>query len=245
MVGAVARMLEIMWVFPLVAAVIASAFAVSLARQFVARRRPYQLLWALAMVMYALASLAAMVGVLSGWTSLWFGMYWALGAVLNVPFLAAGEIELLARNRTVDVAVTLVLIFLSAYTVAVLRNATFSAAALAHRLPSGEDVFGGGSPAHGLPQLISIPSFTLLLLGTLWSAWRVRGRPQLRDRFYGTLLIALGASVVAGGATFAAFGNLPGFCVTLVVGIVVMFLGFLRASRPSTPAAPAAVDASQ
>jgi hypothetical protein len=234
-----------MWVFPLVAAAIALTFAVSLARQFVARHRTYQLLWALAMVMYALASLAAMVGVLSGWTSFWFGLYWALGAVLNVPFLAAGEIELLARNRTVDVVVTLVLIFLTAYTVAVLRNATFNAAALAHRLPSGEDVFGAGATAHGLPQLISIPSFTLLLLGTLWSAWKMRGRPQLRDRFYGTLLIALGASVVAGGATFAAFGNLPGFCVTLVVGIVVMFLGFLRASRPSTSVAPTVVDAAQ
>jgi hypothetical protein len=233
-----------MWVFPLVAAVIAAAFAVSLGRQFAARRRPYQLLWALAMVMYALASLAAMVGVLSGWTPFWFGVYWALGAVLNVPFLAAGEIELLARNRTVDAVVTLVLIFLTAYTVAVLRNASFSAAALTHRLPSGEDVFGAASRAHGLPQMISIPSFTLLLLGTLWSAWKMRGRPELRDRFYGTLLIALGASVVAGGATFAAFGNLPGFCITLVVGIVVMFLGFLRASRPSTIVTANAADAS-
>jgi len=93
------------------------------------------------------------------------------------------------------------------------------AAALTDRLPSGKHVFGDGTPAHRLPQLISIPSFTLLLLGALWSAWKMRGRPELRDRFMGTLLIALGASVVAGGATFAAVGNLPGFCITLVLGI--------------------------
>ena len=78
----------------------------------------------------------------------------------------------------------------------------------------------------------------MLLLGTLWSAWKMRGRPELRDRFYGTLLIALGASVVAGGATFAAFGNLPGFCITLVLGICVMFAGFLRASRHAPASAP-------
>jgi hypothetical protein len=236
-VSTVARMLGVMWVFPLVAAGVAFAFSGLLVRQYWARRRSYQLLWALSMLMYGVASLAVVVGVLSGWTSWWYGVYWALGAVLNVPFLAGGEIELLARNRTVNVVVSLVLVFLAAYTIAVLRNATFGTAALSQRLPSGEDVFGGASAAHGLPQLISIPSFTLLLLGTLWSAWKMRGRPDLRDRFYGTLLIALGASVVAGGATFAAFGNLPGFCITLVVGIAVMFAGFLRASRTAPVAA--------
>ena len=142
--------------------------------------------------------------MLNGWTSFWFELYWALGAVLNVPFLAGGEIQLLARNRTVDAVVYLVLIFITAYTVAVLRGAACRPRAAAERLPSGKHVFGDGTPAHRLPQLISIPSFTVLLLGTLWSAWKMRGRPELRDRFYGTLLIALGASVVAGGATFAA-----------------------------------------
>ena len=72
----------------------------------------------------------------------------------------------------------------------------------------------------------------MLLGGALWSAWRMRGRPDLRDRFIGTLLIASGATIVAAGATFAAYGNLPGFCITLVAGIAVMFVGFLRASRP-------------
>jgi hypothetical protein len=132
----------------------------------------------------------------------------------------------------VHIAIDLLLVFLVAYSFGVLRNASLDAAALAHRLPSGKNVFGNGSPAHRLPQLISIPSYVILLAGALWSAWKMRGNPKLKDRFVGTFLIVVGASVVAGGATFAAYGNLPGFCVTLVVGIVVMFVGFLRASRP-------------
>jgi len=233
-----------MWIFPLVAAGMAFVFSWLLLRQFIERRRPYQLLWALSLLMYAVASVAAVIGVLDHWTPFVFGLYWAVGAVLNVPFLAAGELQLLARNRTVDTVVYVVLIFLVAYVVAVLRHAHVDPSALSQRLPSGKHVFGDGTPAHRLPQLISIPSFTLLLLGALWSAQKMRGRPELRDRFIGTLLIALGASVVAGGATFAAVGNLPGFCITLVAGIVLMFAGFLRASRPvaapivSRPAAP-------
>ena len=89
-------------------------------------------------------------------------LYWALGAVLNVPFLAGGELMLLVRNRTVQAAIWIVLVFLTAYTVSVLRGATFDAAALAADLPSGKHVFGDGSAAHRLPQLISIPSYVVL-----------------------------------------------------------------------------------
>jgi drug/metabolite transporter (DMT)-like permease len=113
----------------------------------------------------------------------------------------------------------------------------FDPAALAERLPSGKDVFGDGSPAHRLPQLISIPSYIVLVAGALWSAWRMRGRPELRDRSIGTLLIAVGATVIAGfGSAFAAVGNMPAFSISLLVGIAVMFAGFLRASKRHEPA---------
>ena len=232
-------MLGPMWAVPLLAAAVACVFAVLLGGQFLERRQPYQLAWSLALVMFAVASLAVVLGVVNGWSRLEFQVYWALGAVLNVPFLAAGEALLLLRRRTVVWAVALVLVFVIAYTVAVLRGAPMSAAALAERLPSGKDVFGDGTAAHRLPQLISYPSYFILLAGALWSAWRMRGRPELKDRFVGTLLIALGATVVAGGATFAALGQLPGFIVTLVAGIALMFWGFLRASRRSAPATAA------
>lgn len=228
-------MLRAMWVFPLVAAVVAAVFAGLVAKQYVSRRRPFQLAWAISLAMYAAASLAVVFGVAGGWTTGEFQVYWALGAVLNVPFLAGGELMLLVRNRTVQAAIWIVLVFVTAYTVSVLRGATFDAAALAQDLPSGKHVFGDGSAAHRLPQLISIPSYLALLGGTLWSAWRMRGRPELRDRFVGTLLIALGATVIAGfGSAFAALGFLAAFSVALATGIGVMFLGFLRAGRPAT-----------
>jgi lipopolysaccharide export LptBFGC system permease protein LptF len=60
----------------------------------------------------------------------------------------------------------------------------------------------------------------------------MRRRPQLRDRFWGTLLIAFGATIIAGfGSAFAALGYLAPFSISLLVGIVVMFIGFLRATR--------------
>jgi hypothetical protein len=236
-------MLRDMWVFPLVAAAVAAVFAGLVAAQYRDRRRPHQLAWAVALAMYAVASIAVVLGVAGGWTSAEFQVYWALGAVLNVPFLAGGELMLLVRNRTAQAAIWIVLVFLTAYTLAVLRAASLDAAALAEDLPSGKHVFGDGSAAHRLPQLISIPSYLVLVFGALWSAWRMRGRGDLRDRFVGTLLIALGATVIAGfGSAFAALGELAAFSLSLAAGIAMMFAGFLWAGRPAqVPASTTAV----
>jgi hypothetical protein len=221
-----------MWVLPLAAALVAVLFSAALVRRYVARRHSFEVIWALALLMYAAASLAVAFGVANGWTSGEFRIYWALGAVLNVPFLAQGELDLLIPRRGVRWALYVLLAFITAYTIAVVRTAGIDTAALAQDLPSGKEVFGDGTAAYRLPQLIAIPAYLVLVGGTLWSAWRMRGRPELRDRFWGTLLIAFGATIIAGfGSAFAALGHLAPFSISLLVGIAVMFMGFLRATR--------------
>lgn len=228
-----------MWVFPLAAAVVAAVFGAALGRQYVRRRRTYQAIWALAMLMYAVASFMVFLGAINVWSAAEFRWYWALGAVLNVPLLAQGEVDLLIERREVRWVLYLLLAFVAAYTIAVVRTAEVDLGALDEQLPSGKEVFGDGTPAHRLPQLVAIPAYLVLLGGALWSAWRMRGRPELRDRFWGTLLIALGATVIAGfGSAFAALGRLVPFSIALLVGIAVMFWGFLQASRRSVAPAP-------
>jgi hypothetical protein len=224
-----------MWALPLIAAAVSLLFAVLLARQFVRRRRPHQAVWAVALLMYAGASLALFLGALSGWTAAEYRTYWLLGAVLNVPFLAQGELDLLIGDRRVTTLLLVVLLFGTAYAAVTVLSADIAGAALREDLPSGREAFGDGSGALLLARLYSFPAYFVLVGGTLWSAWRMRGRPGLRDRFLGTLLIAVGATVVAAGAAFAAAGNLPGFSITLAAGVGLMFWGFLRASIPTRP----------
>ena len=237
-----------MWVFPLAAAAVALGFAVALGRRFLERRQPYLAAWTVSLLMYAAASVAVAAGALFGWNRALFEVYWIFGAVLNVPLLAAGEVQLLARRRSVTTATWIVLLFIAAYTIAVTRSAAavHAAAALSEQLPSGKEVFGDGTPAHRLPQLISIPSYLVLVGGAGWSARQMRGRRELRDRFTGTLLIAFGATITAAaGSTFAALGNLPLFSISLLAGVGVMFLGFLRATRvrrDPVPTEPATSD---
>ena len=84
----------------------------------------------------------------------------------------------------------------------------------------------------------------VIIAGALWSAWRVwRGRnPSLGGQrivtaagrlVWGNLLIATGTLVLSGSGTLAGrLGKDRAFAVTLLVGIVVLFLGFLVASAP-------------
>src|SRR6266508_3522544 len=130
-----------MWIFPLAAALIGLAFAVMVGWRFVRRHRPYLAAWAVALLMFAAASFAAFLGILSGWNSPEYRAYWLLGAVLNVPFLAYGELLLLVRDRRVRAVLFLVVVFGTAYAFNVVRTADVNVAALGqHRLPFVKDV---------------------------------------------------------------------------------------------------------
>ncbi|MEX1046338.1 MAG: hypothetical protein WD757_03385 [Actinomycetota bacterium] len=219
-----------MAVFPLAAAIIAVAFAALLVRQFRERRRPYQALWAIAMAMYAAASGALFLGVLDGWNPAEFRIYWLFGAVLNVPFLAQGEIYLLVRNRVVANAALTVLAVATGFAIFRVMSAPVTHEALARTLPKGREVFTSDPYAYKLAPFYAYPSYVFLVLGAALSARRMSGRSEHRNRFRGTLLIALGATVVAAGSAFAAAGAVFGFAATLAAGISLMFWGFVLAS---------------
>src|SRR5205823_13785584 len=109
----------------------------------------------------------------------------------------------------------------------------------------GKDVFGV------LPRVLAAVGSGLgalvVFAGAVYSAIRFR-----RGRMVGAnVLIALGTALLgAGGLLNSVLGEMTGFAVTLVVGIAVLFAGFLVASsRPRPvlsppaelqPAAPAA-----
>lgn len=229
-----------MWVFPLIAAGVAFAFTGLLARRFLARRRPFHLVWALALLMFAAASVALFLGVLDGWSTGEYRVYWLFGAILNVPYLLLGELYLMVERRTADASL-LVLILLTAFATSKVGSATVHGAALASDLPLGKNVFGDGSLPYRLAQYYAYPAYVFLVAACSWSAWRMRGRPDLRNRFAGTLLIAIGATIVAiGSGVGAGLDVVPVFSVGLLAGIAVMFWGFLRASQAPTqsPAVP-------
>lgn len=230
-------LLAAMWIFPLGAAVIALVFAALIALQYVRRRRPFQAAWAFALLMYAVASFALFLGVLDGWTTGEYRLYWVFGAILNVPWLAMGELYLLVRNRTLTAVLLILLLFATAFALARVRTGAIDVSALTKDLPLGKEAFANDVLPYRLSQLYAYPAYVLLLLGTAWSVWRMRGRRAARDRMMGTALIAAGATIVAiGSGVGAGLDVVPVFSIGLLAGIGVMFWGFLMSSRPARSA---------
>jgi len=221
------------WLLPGVAAAASAAFAVAVLRQYAARRRPYQLAWGIALSMFTVASLALTAGVVAGWTPVSFKLYYLFGAVLNVPWLALGTVELLAglAVRRAYLAALAVFTLVSVILVALAR---VTAADLAGRLlPEGKEFL---PVAVRVLAVVGNSVGTLVVVGgAVASGLAMRSRRDLRPRFEGTLLIALGVLLAASGGVLAFLASSDKLALGLAVGASVMYLGFRRASTPARP----------
>lgn len=210
-------------IFPLLAIGVAWLFSARLAAQWVRRHRPHALAWAISLFLFGLGHVAVLIGITSGWSAPTFGIYWLAGALLNVPFLAIGQLHLMDRKRSViwwtlaglavvwNVSFTLT----AAYDTAVLAAAT--------GVPAGKDVIGG-SIAYALLRPMTY-TFAVVVLGSAWSAWR--------RRTWSLLLIAVGTAVAAAGSSVIGSSVDYLFPVLSAAGVSIMYLGFRKVSAPA------------
>ncbi len=99
-----------------VATAVSGLFAVTLLRRWWdrGRRSGALLVWGVALLMFCTASAALLSGVVGGWTSAEFRVFYLFGAVLNVPWLALGSIVVNAERRAVSRWTGLLLVVLAA-----------------------------------------------------------------------------------------------------------------------------------
>jgi hypothetical protein len=238
------------WLLPAVAAAASAAFAVAVLRQYGARRRPYQLAWGIALSMFAVASLALTAGVAAGWSPFSFKVYYLFGAVLNVAWLALGTVELLAsrgvpgdrgvvprRTGALRRAYVAGLAAFTVVSVVLVAVARVTPADLAGRLlPEGKEFLPVS--VRVLAVVGNVVGTVIVVGGAVASGLAMRSRRDLRPRFEGNLLIALGVLLAASGGVFAFLASSDKLALGLALGASVMYLGFRRASAPVRPAVP-------
>jgi hypothetical protein len=211
------------------AVVIAFAFALATFERWLARRRPQELAWAAALLLFTLGALALWLGASLGWAPWSFRLFYLFGAIANVPVLALGSVYLVDRRAGHVLAAVLAVAL--GFAGGVLAT-THVGPIAPGSLPQGSDVLGV------LPRVLAATSSAggaLAVFGiALWSIVR-------RQRVVGNALIALGtATLSASGLLNSVLGEMDAFAVTLTVGVGVLFAGFLAASSaPSRRPLPA------
>jgi hypothetical protein len=206
------------------AALVSLAFAMATFERWLARRRPHELAWSVALVQFSVASFALAAGAAMGWDGPTFRVFYLFGAVTNVPFLGLGTVYLLGGRRAGDRTAVGVALF-AAFAAGVCVAAPFRAPVPTGTLPQGSDVFGA------LPRVLaalgSSAGALVVLGGAALSAWRYRRGPMM----WANVLIAAGTLITgASGLLNSVLGAMEAFAATLVAGISVIFAGFLVAA---------------
>ena len=220
-----------------VATAVSSLFAQVDARALHRDHRPQDGAWALALGMFALASVALATGTATGWDNGTFRVFYLFGAVLDVPWLALGTVYLLASRDDRPARPPGSVLVLSGFAAGVLVIAPMDTVH-GTAIPVGKDVFGV------LPRVLAAVgsgvAAIVIVGGAVYSAVPVRPRPQ------GARACPPGGSERAHRARDPrALERRPdpgrrrprrGVRVSLAVGITVIYAGFLLAATRGSEA---------
>jgi hypothetical protein len=165
---------------PLCAALLCFVFAGLLFRQWLQRHRPYQVIWAVGLLCYAIASGADATGQLAGWSELTYRIWYFFGAVAAAAWLGLGELYLMPAAGFGE------LVALGVFAGAIPAVFTGGRMLGAHLdAPATEAVTIGivGIAAAGIlalvswerPALLGHVGFAFLAAGTVFAATRVFG----------------------------------------------------------------------
>lgn len=209
------------------AAILSVFFTAIVLGAFFDRRKPYNLMWGVGLLMFTLVMCVQVVAELGGWTDGLFRAWYVLGTSL-VAFLGAGSVYI-AHRRLGHAFAAYVLVMFLAFLAVAATSATNSAAIAGFGQPdpvTGAIVSPSGLGwATGTPRLFS-PLFTIPGSATLIGI-ALLGLVRYRLKY--NAYIAGGAIVLAVGTGLARYGN-PSFIYGAeFAGIALMFVGFLKA----------------
>lgn len=250
-----------MIIFPVIAVAVSSILSIMVLKQYVERKKPYQLMWGIGFTMFSIASAAEVLALLNGWNLTLLRVYYLFGATLLVGYLGLGTIYLLRGNLAkISLAVVLaaslvalVLIMQTKLDVPTLEK--FNAKIKDEAAVSQVDLKTSGEKAEKIkptdslvkPALLRVIAVLLNILGTFalvggaaYSAISAYRKHLPANIFYGTALLAAGAFVIASGGTASGIAGISGQIVlsaTISIGIIIMFAGFLFTNKKpaSTP----------
>ena len=220
-----------------VATAVSTVFAQATLVRWSQSRQPHQRAWAIALAQFAMAAAMLVVGSTTGWNQQVYRVFFLLGAVLNVPWLALGTVYLLAGTKWGQ-RIERGLWVLTGVAIGVLTSAPMHAELIRKdRVPDGKVVFGVFPRV--LAAVGSSVGALVVLVGTVYSIVRFARNRSRTDsgisagRMIGAnLCIAVGTMILGstGALKGVAGGKDQGFVLGLALGISVIYAGFVLAA---------------
>ncbi|MDO8880451.1 MAG: hypothetical protein Q7W44_06595 [Coriobacteriia bacterium] len=218
------------WWWPLATGLIGFVYVGLLVAQWLRRRKPHQLAWAVGFAFYAIAAVMEAYSEFTGaWDPTVYRIYIVLAASL-VGFLGLGTLYLVTRK---PLAGNVYLAFVLAC-LAVFFYGTFTTELVTAQLVPGITVGGTALGSGGsFPRVMSLPfniTGTLLLVGgSLFSIFKFLPKKEFRYRVWANVLIIVGTLIIAGAGSMARAGQTVGLYPAEMIASAVLLAGFLLA----------------
>ncbi|OGO32376.1 MAG: hypothetical protein A2Z29_02160 [Chloroflexi bacterium RBG_16_56_11] len=213
-------------IIPLISTIVSFVFAMVVFDQFLARRQPYQLVWALGLFMYFIGTGTEFTVETWGLNQAAYRWWYLFGAIYVAAFLGMGTIYLLVR-RPVAHVVMAVLAVASVYAAVRVFSADIDVSSL-------ESLSGVAMPSSVrlLTPIFNTFGTLALVGGAIYSAWAYWRSRTKSHRVFSNILIAVGAVLPAfGGLHIRIGGTINLFYLFELLGIIIIFAGFLRSKE--------------
>jgi len=233
------QMLEVIRHIPILTTVLAVIFGTAVFRRYWARRSsPYLFWWAIGIYIYGVGTLTEGLTTLFGWDEVVFRAWYISGALLGGAPLATGSAYFHLSRRTANVLTALVVSYIVVASCFVILTPIDMSLVEEHHL-SGKVM--EWSWVRLFSPIVNLYAVTFLIGGAAMSAWRARRDATGHGRAWGNALIAFGALLPGIGGTFTRLGYTEVLYVMEIIGLTLIWRGYLLCIRPVRPAVPEAV----
>ncbi|MDX1378937.1 MAG: hypothetical protein R3307_08820 [Anaerolineales bacterium] len=231
---------------PLASSVISFVFAFMVFKRYLERKGAYLLVWGIGLVFYGIGGFCEFFYGAFGWTPLVFRLWYLFGAILVAAWLGQGTVYLLAKPKWAN-TLTVILVLGSLYATYKIITAQLDPSLMIGAGHTGNELSGHAIITDGvrvLTPFFNLYGTLMLVGGAAYSSFIFWRKRVLLHRALGNILIAVGALLPAFGGLFSRL-QIPGaLYLGELLGVILIFLGYLRATAPMGEAAasPASAD---
>jgi hypothetical protein len=215
---------------PIITTIIALSLAFSLARRYRQKGGPHLLWWAIGALTYAAGTAVEASVTIFGWQEPLFRAWYITGALLGGAPLAQGAVYLHLPRRVADTLSVVLILTVAVAAGFVLAVPIQYDLVETHRLTGRVMAWPW---VRAFSPFIILYAFVFLVGGAARSAVQFWRRSETRARAEGNALIAIGALLPGIGGSFTRFGYTEVLYVTEFFGIILIYLGYQRATKPA------------
>ena len=214
-------------VLSFIAGVIGVFFLIELLLKSIKTKRPNLIFWTIAIGMYTIATLALAYGLFKDWNQLSFGIFYFFGGITNVPAFGLGSAYLVFKKDNVNIASGMYALFVLGALYSMLVAPDINLANI-DGIPEGRELYEITGPRLWAIVGNSIGSLALIGIGIVSI---IRYRDTNQDLVTTNVLIVLGSFAPAFSGVLLALGDGESKALSLLVGILLIFLGYKISQR--------------